>query len=253
MYTTITFEKQAGIGIVALNRPDVLNAMDMVMREELKDVFAAITKDDEVRVIVIKGNGRAFCAGGDLSTMGEVPVGAGIKRMHNVHLLYKAIQTLGKPVIAMIQGAATGSGLSMACACDFRIAADNSKFAASFINVGLVPDCGIMYALPRIVGLSKAKEMFMLATMVKAAQALEIGLVDKVVPAEELEQEVMALASELASKSSIALGLLKEITNKAFELSLPDLMQYEAFAQDVCFSSEAHRSAVKKFLEARKK
>lgn len=252
MYTTITFEKKEHIGIIALNRPEALNAMDMVMREELKDVFAAIGKDDQVRVIIIKGNGRAFCAGGDLTTMGEIPVGAGVKRMHNVHILYKAIQTLGKPVIAMIQGAATGSGLSMACACDFRVAADNSKFAASFINVGLVPDCGIMYTLPRLIGISKAKEMFMLATMVRAEQALAIGLVDKVVPLEQLETEVMILAETLAAKPPIALGLLKEITNKTFESDLASLMQYEAFAQDVCFSSDAHRSAVKKFLEGKK-
>lgn len=250
MYTTINYEKHDSIGVISLNRPEAMNAMDIVMRTELRNVLNEIKNDDVIKAVIIRGNGKAFCAGGDISTMkSKIKPGAGVKRLQYVHAVYQYIQNLGKPVIASINGVAAGSGLSLACVCDFRIAATNAKFATSFLKIGLVPDCGVLYTLPRLVGLAKAKEMLMLPSVINAEQALNIGLINKVVAPEELENAVLEMAKELISHSAVAMSFTKEILNKAYETDLNDMLQYEAYAQDVCFASEEHKSAVKKFLE----
>ncbi|HWR30560.1 MAG TPA: enoyl-CoA hydratase/isomerase family protein [Negativicutes bacterium] len=253
MYETILVEKQENVFSLTLNRPQALNAMDMVMREEIKEVLAQIVRDDEVRVVVLRANGRAFCAGGDIKTMGTSAPNAGRKRLRNVHILYKTLMTMDKPVIAAVNGYAAGSGLALACACDFRIAAKSSKFAASFINVGLVPDCGIFYNLPRLIGVAKAKEMTMLGQAFDAEKALEMGLVTNVVEDDQLDTAVNELASQLAARSPIALALNKSVMNRSFELSLDDALEYEAYAQDVCMMSQEHKELVAAFLDKKKK
>lgn len=253
MYKTIVVDKQESIVIVSLNRPDSLNAIDFVMREELKEAMFSISRDDEVRAVIMRGNGRAFCAGGDVTTMGLSAPNAGRKRLRNIHLFYKTLMTMDKPVIAAINGYAAGSGLALACACDFRIASKNAKFAAPFINVGLIPDCGALYNLPRLIGIAKAKEVTMLGQAFAAEKALDMGLVNRVVEPEELDAAAMELANDLASRSPIALALNKSIINRSFELDLDSSLDYEAYAQDVCMMSEEHKSAVAAFLEKKQK
>lgn len=253
MYETITIEKQDNITLLSLNRPQALNAIDMVMREEIKDALFEISRDDDTRVLIIRANGRAFCAGGDINTMGKSAPNAGRKRLRNIHIMYKTIMTMDKPVIAAINGYAAGSGLALACACDFRIAAKEAKFAASFINVGLVPDCGIFYNLPRLIGIAKAKEMTMLGQTFEANKALELGLVTSIVEAEQLDEAAMDLARKLAARSPIALALNKSVINRSYELDLDIALDYEAYAQDVCMVSAEHQAAVAAFLEKRKK
>ena len=252
MYETILVKKQDGVLFLTLNRPEALNAIDMVMREEIKEALAQIVRDDEVRVVVVKGNGRAFCAGGDIKTMGTSAPNAGRTRLRNVHILYKTLMTMDKPVIAAVNGYAAGSGLALACACDFRIVAKSAKFAASFINVGLVPDCGIFYNLPRLIGVAKAKEMTMLGQSFDAEQALNLGLVTKVVDDDKLDVAVNELAAQLASRSPIALALNKSVMSRSFELDLDAALEYEAYAQDVCMVSEEHKTAVASFLSKKK-
>jgi 2-(1,2-epoxy-1,2-dihydrophenyl)acetyl-CoA isomerase len=161
--------------------------------------------------------------------------------------------TIDKPVIAAVNGHAAGSGLALACACDFRIASEKAKFAASFINVGLVPDCGIFYSLPRLIGVGKAKEMTMLGQTFDAEKALAVGLVTSVVEAEQLEEAVMELAKSLATRSPIAIALNKSIMSRSLELDLDAALEYEAYAQDICMVSDDHKDAVSAFLEKRKR
>ncbi len=253
MYETILVEKQENIALVALNRPNALNAVDMVMREELRTALYQISRDDAVRAVILRGNGRAFCAGGDITTMGTSTPNAGRKRLINIHTVYKALMKMDKPVIAAINGHAAGSGLALACACDFRIASTKAKFAASFINVGLVPDCGLFYSLPRLIGVAKAKEMTMLGQTLDAKQALAVGLVNSVVEPEELDAAADDLAKNLAARSPVAIALNKSIMSRSFELDLDAALDYEAYAQDVCMVSDDHKAAVAAFMAKRAK
>ena len=160
---------------------------------------------------------------------------------------------MDKPVIAAVNGYAAGSGLALACACDFRIATKSAKFSASFINVGLVPDCGIFYNLPRLIGWAKAKEMTMLGQTYDANTALKVGLVTEVVEEDQLEAASIELARQLATRSPIALALNKSVMNRSFESDLDAVLDYEAYAQDICMASKEHKALVAKFLSKSKK
>ena len=254
MYETIIVEKKGNIASLTLNRPDALNAVDMVMREELRLALIDIERDNDIHVVIITGAGRAFCAGGDLSTMGTWTPLSARKRMQNIHPIYKSIITSEKIYIAAINGHAAGSGLSLACCCDFRIAIDAAKFGAPFIHVGLVADCGVLYTLPRIIGLAKAKEMIMRGQTITAARALELGLVNELAETtEEFLEKVAVLATELSSRSYIALSFDKNIMGRTFELGLDDLLDYEAYAQDICFASDEHKNAIAAVMAKKKK
>ena len=254
MYETILVEKKKNIATVTLNRPDALNAVDMVMREELRLAFIDLERDNDIHVIIITGAGRAFCAGGDLSTMGTWTPLSARKRMQNVHPVYKSIINSEKIYIAAVNGHAAGSGLSLACCCDFRISINTAKFGAPFVHVGLVADCSVLYTLPRIIGLPKAKEMVMRGQTITADRAFELGLVTELAETpEELSQKVTALAEELASRSYIALSFDKNIMNRTFELGLDDLLDYEAYAQDICFASDQHKDAIAAVMAKKKK
>ncbi len=253
MYETILVEKKGSVATLTLNRPQAMNAMDLVLREEMRLAFIDLERDNDVRVVVLTGSGKAFCAGGDLSTMGTWTPNSGRTRMRNVHHLYKAISNSDKVFIAAINGHAAGSGLSLACACDFRIAANTAKFGAPFINVGLTPDCGLLYTLPRLIGLARTKEMTMLGQTFTADKAMELGLLTQLVEPDGLWQAVEDLADELCKRSYIALALNKSILNRTFELGLDGLMDYEAYAQDVCFASDAHKEAIAAIMAKQKK
>ncbi len=253
MYETIIVEKKAPIATLTLNRPNALNAVDMVMREELRLALIDIERDNSIHVVIITGAGRAFCAGGDLSTMGTWTPLSARRRMQNVHPVYKSILKSEKIYIAAVNGHATGSGISLACCCDFRIALNTAKFGTPFINVGLVADCGALYTLPRIIGLPKAKEMIMRGQTITADKAMEIGLLTELAQTtEELWEKVNSLAQELASRSLIALSFDKNIINRTFELGLDDLLDYEAYAQDVCFASDEHKNAIAAIMSKKK-
>lgn len=251
-FKTIQLERDKEIEVVYLNQPEARNALSMEMQEELRIALEGLARDGAVKAIVITGRGTAFCAGGDLRTMGESKPFQGRQMMQNVHRLVLALRNLEKPVLAAVNGPAFGAGWSLAMACDFVIASEKARFSLAFVKVGLIPDCGCLYLLPRVIGLPKAKELMMTGRVVEAAEAGALGLVNKVVPPEQLLPEALALARELAQGPPLALGLLKSIVNRTFETDFLTLLEEEALAQDLCLQTEDHREGVRAFFEKRK-
>jgi 2-(1,2-epoxy-1,2-dihydrophenyl)acetyl-CoA isomerase len=250
-YETIIVEKQGVILRITMNIPDKLNPLDLVMREELKDAFAAAGKDAAVRVVVITGAGKAFCAGGDITTMAGLKAPAGRDRLKNVQELTRLMVSLEKPIIAAVNGFATGAGLHIALASDMIIASENAKFRESFALIGLIPDMGGFYFLPLRVGLPKAKELMMTGRLFDAREAAEMGLVNKVVPHEELEKEVAELASQLAAGPGRVYAMIKSALN-LWPASLPTLMEVEANLQAIAFETQDFDEGRRSFMEKRK-
>jgi 2-(1,2-epoxy-1,2-dihydrophenyl)acetyl-CoA isomerase len=200
----------------------------------------------------LTGEGKAFCAGGSLRELeGGMRAIAAVDYMKDVSELIVAITKLEKPVIASVNGAAVGAGFSLALACDIVIASDNARFSQTFAKVGLIPDLGGLYFLPRIVGMHKAKELIFTAKMLNATEAFDLGLVNHVVPAEELDAFTMKLAAEIAGGPMKAIALSKSILSKSFQLSLADVLEYEALAQAICMQSDDHKEGIKAFNEKR--
>lgn len=253
MYSTILTSKSEGVGVMTLNRPDALNSMNLLMREEMFLALEAMGKDDEIKVIVITGAGRAFSAGGDVKEQGAgFDAISGRDRIRNLHRTLMVMVNIEKPIIAAVNGLAVGAGFNLALACDMIIAADDAKFSQVFINIGFIPDFGGAYFLPRLVGLARAKELVFTGRTIKAQEAKEIGLVTQVVPKEQLESVVMELAGTMAQRSAKALAFDKSMLNRSLDSDLPTMLEFEAFAQGICFQSEEHKEALRKLLDKKK-
>lgn len=251
MYETIIYEANNGVGWLTLNRPEKLNAFTETVNKELVDVLKKVEREKQVRALVITGNGRAFCAGQDLGSVTEdVNFGDVLRKGYNPTI--KRLVSLEKPTIAMVNGAAAGAGMSLALACDFRIASEHASFIQAFINIGLVPDSGSLYFLPRLVGYAKAMELAVLGEKVKAQEAKELGIVTKVVPAEELEEATRAFAERLAGMPTKAIGLIKRYMHQSFETRLDQMLEWEALAQRTAGLTEDYHEGVTAFLEKRK-
>jgi len=249
----LLIEKKDGIAKVTLNRPEVLNAFSIEMREGLGILFENFAQDETVRVVIITGAGKAFCAGGDIKGWGDLKD----ENRRNLiiglaHKAVKAITALEKPVIAMVNGDAVGAGCNLALACDMIIAAETARFGEVFVRLGLGPDWGGAYFLPRLIGLAKAKELLFMGKIISAAEAERIGLINQVVPAEQLEDTVMKLAKQLAQSATKAIGMMKIFLHKAWQMDLATALEYEAFVQSECIRTEDHQEAVKAFLEKKK-
>jgi 2-(1,2-epoxy-1,2-dihydrophenyl)acetyl-CoA isomerase len=252
MYETLLLEKSNGVATITLNKPEALNAMDLVMRAEFYDLLTALAQDEEVGAVLLTGAGRAFCAGGDISGMGNSRPNAGRKRMQRVQRVTRAIMELEKPVLAAVNGPCAGSGLALALASDIVLCSDKARFGLAFLKIGLVPDLGTFFLLPRKVGLLKAKELVLLSEMFDAAAAREMGLVSRVLPHEELMGEARAVAEKLARGPRIAMGLSKLMLNKSYETDLERSLLEEAFAQDLCMLTEDFEEGIAAFREKRK-
>lgn len=253
-YQTLLVSTKNGVCTVTLNRPDVYNALNEQMKKELNDAMKAVEKDPAVRCVVLRGAGdRAFCSGQDLKEHSGKDSKRSLKdsleTMYNP--LIRRIRTMEKPVIAMINGVAAGAGMSIALACDMRIMADTARMIEVFIRIGLVPDSGSHWFLPRLVGMARAFEYAALGQDIPAAEAERVGLVNKVVPAAELEATTMDLADRLAKAPTKAIGLIKRTLNKALSSDLDTLLQYEAMIQEIASGTEDHREGVTAFLEKR--
>lgn len=250
-FKTIIYEKKEGIVKVTLNRPEAMNALNLEIREELAQAIQAVQNDSEAKVLIITGAGRAFCAGGDVKTMvGVTPMGMR-DRLTKLQRTLMAILNLEQPVISMVNGYAVGAGFNLALAADIIIASENARFAQSFVNVGLIPDFGGMYILPRLVGLARAKELIFTGRMIDAREAERMGLVNKVVPPGELEAATYELASKLASGPSRTIGLAKSILNRVFDMDLPSLLQLEAHTQGLLMQTEDTQEAINAFVNKR--
>ena len=252
-YKTIVIEKEKCVCRVFLNRPDSLNALDMGMRAELSDCIDEVANDPEIRAMILSGKGRAFCAGGDITTMQqEFQPLAGRKRLKDLHAWLKKLINLEIPVIAAVNGAAIGAGFNLALACDIVIASEKAKFCQSFLKIGLVPDSAGLYVLPRIVGLAKAKELMFTAKMIDSSEAKNLGLVNQVLPEAELLTVANSLAQELANGPTGAIGLTKRILNLSLSSDLESILELEACAQDLCFRTENFEEGKRAFFEKRK-
>lgn len=245
---------ECGIARLTMARPGEMNALSTGMFEDLIEILGQIAKNDAVRVVVLTGEGRAFCAGGDLQEMkaGFEDNYGFYKHMELANQFTVALAELPKPVIAAINGAATGAGMNIALAADIAIATDKTKFSEIFGNVGLAPDVGGTYLLPRVVGRAKAKEIIMTYRMVSAQEALDLGIVNQVVPAEELEATVQALAKRIAQGPTFALALGKSIINRSFELDIRTALDMECMAQALAGNTQDHKEGVAAFFEKRK-
>ena len=250
-YETIILTIQGPIARITMNIPDKLNPLDLVMREELKDAFRIVGADKAIRVVVITGAGKAFCAGGDITTMASLTAPSGRDRLKNVQELIRLMTALEKPIIAAVNGFATGAGLHIALACDIIVASEKAKFRESFVAIGLIPDMGGFYFLPLRVGVPKAKELMMTARLFDAQEAAAMGLVNKVVPHEELEKEVDALADQLANGPARAYAMIKSPLN-LWPANLQILMEVEANQQAIAFTTEDFDEGRRSFLEKRK-
>ena len=256
MYETILFEKSDGIANVALNRPKALNAFDGRMHEELQAALDDVARDESVRCVVLRGEGRGFSAGADLKSedlsreSGEAPdLGEYLRRTYSRTVT--KIAAMEKPVLASLHGPVYGAGVGLALACDLRIAAEDAKFSVAFIKIGLMPDAGVSYFLPRAVGLGRAMELSMLGDTVDAEEALRIGLVNRLVPGDKLAEVTAAVAGRLAEMPTKALGQTKRALHASFESDLAAALEREAEGQTLCGYTKDHREGVAAFFEKR--
>ena len=252
-YETIIYEKRGGVALLTMNRPDIMNALEAAMAQELVSAIRSSAADDEIGSIVLTGTGKSFSSGGDLSRLMQgFELLEGRRWLQEGYAQLMELANVKKPVIAAVNGYAVGAGFSLALLCDLIIAADTAKFGMAFIKVGLVPDCGALYFLPRLAGLQKAKELVFTGENIDAAEAHRIGIVNRVVPAAELLQEALKLGQQLAEGPAVALAQAKEILNASDGLSLEQVMELEIYAQSLCFQTEDHKEGAIAFLERRK-
>ena len=251
MYETVLTEDREGVRVITLNRPDVLNAFDAKLGEELLDALAKADGDARVRCVVLTGAGRAFCSGADLRghTPGETSLGALLRARYNRIIL--RLRTTEKPVVAAVNGVAAGAGCNLALAADLRVASDRASFIEVFTRVGLIPDSGGTWLLPRFVGVGRALEMMFFAEPVDAAAAERLGLVNRVVPADDLMPRALEWAARLAQGPTRAYGLIKRGVDRALALDLRGALEYEAYLQEIAGRSEDHREGVAAFLAKR--
>jgi 2-(1,2-epoxy-1,2-dihydrophenyl)acetyl-CoA isomerase len=256
-YQTLLVEMTGNVCTVTLNRPDSLNSLNDQMTTELAKVTRQLQRTANVRCVIFTGAGRAFSSGQDLGDLKKkyadpkhVPLlGDDLRRRYNP--LVMGLRDLEMPVIAAINGVAAGAGLSLALACDLRIASDKASFIEVFINVGLVPDSGSTFFLPRLVGLGKAMELCFTGDKLSAADALGLGLVNKVVPGEELMNATRELAERLAKLPTRALGLIKRLLYRSLSSDLEAMLEAEADAQEAAALTADHREGVTAFFEKR--
>ena len=252
MEDQVLYSVENGIATITMNRPKSLNSMNDGLIDGL---HAAITKaltDAEVRCVVLTGNGKAFCAGGDLSFLNGLTGTADKKNFINkVGSVAKRLMSMEKPVIAWVNGVAAGAGVNLMLACDLVYCSTKSRFAESFAKVGLIPDCGGLFFLPKAVGLLKAKELMMTADLIDAATAEKLGLVSYVYPDAEVAEKAYAMAARMAKSAPIAIGLMKKYLNNT-ALTLDEVVAIEETTQSLLMGSADCKEGIAAFKEKRK-
>ena len=249
----LRIETADGVATVTLDRPDALNALTVPLKEGLVDAFRAFASDDAVRAVVLTGAGRAFCAGQDLHERLQpdaLPLADEIRARYNP--LIRAMRALPKPIVAAVNGVAAGAGASLAFACDIRIAAEDASFLLAFGRVGLIPDSGATWLLPRLIGGAKAAELALTTDPLSAADAERLGLVARIVPAAELLSEARALAGRLAAAAPVALALTKEALERSWTSSFEEQLELEAELQGRAGSTADHAEGIAAFIERRR-
>ena len=254
-YQTLVIEDANSVRTITLNRPDALNAFNEALKMELADALAAATRDASARAVVITGAGRAFCAGQDLKDRVREGEGADVSLGKSLRARYNPIimrlREMEKPVIAAVNGVAAGAGCSLALACDLRIASEGASFIQSFVRIGLIPDSGATFFLPRLAGLGKAFELAVTGDALRAGEAERLGVVNRVVPAADLMSVTMELAGRLAQAPTRAIGLTKRAMNRALLSGLEESLDYEALMQELAGRTHDHAEGVRAFMEKR--
>jgi enoyl-CoA hydratase/carnithine racemase len=260
-YKTVIYEKESGVAVMTLNRPEVKNAFDDVMQAEMDDVLTRVAKDIDARALIITGAGKAFCTGADINylmslgethklhqtTMEELLRGDG-----NILTTVLKIRNLPKPVIAAVNGTAAGGGLALSLACDIRIASESARFNMIFTKRGVIPESGSTMTLPRLIGTARALELVFMAETIDAREADRIGLVNRVVPADRLMAAAKEMAAKISQNSPIALGFAKAAIYKGYnETDIAAQMDYEAYVESVLFNTEDFQEGIKSFMEGR--
>ena len=248
-------KREGSVATLILNRPERMNALNADLVLALNDALTRVDADPEINVVVLAGAGRAFCAGGDLSAIGKGRQENNVAELQPIlragmQVVLK-IRTMRQPVIAAVHGAAAGAGMNIALAADIRVASEDAMFGQNFAKVGLFPDYGGTFFLPQLVGPAKAAEMFYTGDMINAAEALRIGVVNRVVPLAQLENEVRALARKIAEGPAIAIRAVKETLFGRDKNELTELLELEVEQQMKCFYSEDCNEGIRAFFEKR--
>jgi len=253
METKVLLEKKGKVCVIRMNLPETLNSLTPELRVDLKTALTEFRNNKTMHVAVLTGSGRAFCAGGDLAEMEDGFTAVyGVEHMTGCNEITLMIAEIPKPIIACVNGVAAGAGFSITMACDLVYASTGASFMQAFAKVGLIPDMGSLYLLPRVVGMHKAKELIWTARKVGAEEAKAIGIVNELYKPEELEAKVLEFAEGLADGPAFALGLGKRFLAKSLESSLRDMLDNEALGQAICLQSDDNKEGVKAFYEKRK-
>ncbi|MDP4170786.1 MAG: enoyl-CoA hydratase-related protein [Bacillota bacterium] len=251
MFETVEYEVRGQVAWITLNRPGKLNAFNESLNNDVRLAVKEASRNENVRALVITGSGRAFCSGQDLEGVDEgTNLGEVLRNRYNPMVL--ELHKCEKPVIAAVNGVAAGAGMSLALGCDFRIASEKASFIQAFIHVGLIPDAGNLYFLPRLVGHAKALELAVLGEKINANEALNIGLVTKVTPTDSFYEDVSVFAERLASLPTQAIGLIKRNLNASWNENLEEFLERDAQGQRIAGQTKDHREGVTAFLEKRK-
>jgi 2-(1,2-epoxy-1,2-dihydrophenyl)acetyl-CoA isomerase len=248
--TTVLYELTDGVATITLNRPQAYNAFTTVMHAELMAALKRAERDEAARCIVLTGAGKAFCSGQDLKDLApDESFGVLVRERYNPLIL--KLRGIPKPIVAAVNGVAAGAGMSLALACDLRVAVDTARFVAAFANVGLVPDSGLSYLLPRLIGPARALELCMTGGTLDAATAQAYGMINLVAPAEEFPAAVRQLAERLANGPATAIGLIKRSFELAASATLEQALDYEAQAQQVAGLGPEYAEGLRAFREKR--
>ena len=250
----LLYEVKDRVATITLNRPDKLNAFTGPMIEAWAKALAEAQADDAVNVVVVTGAGRAFCAGGDVGRMGDArphPLDGKNQLWEHIHRVPKTMEAMDKPVIAMVNGLAVGAGMGMCVMCDVRFASDEARFSTGYVKVGLVPGDGDTYFLPRLVGAAKALELLWTADFIEAAEALRVGIVQRVVPAAELKAATYAFAEQIASGPQIPIRMIKRLVYQSLRLDLRTHLDLVSSHMGLVRQTSDHAEGVAAFKEKR--
>lgn len=250
VFETLTYQIIDQVGVMTFTAPQSRNALSLVMREEIAALIPVIRDDRDLKALVVTGSGGSFCAGGDLKGLKEAPqpLDQNRERVMRLHKWFIEFSNMELPVIAAVDGPAFGAGFNLALGCDFILASPRARFCAVFGRIGLVPDLGGLYLLPRAVGLPRAKELIMTARSFGAEEARDLGLVLEIHPEGGLMDAAMAFAGRFRKSSRLAAGQAKMLLNQAFHLDQRAMADMESWAQATCMDSDYHRDAIKRFL-----
>jgi len=250
----LLYDVKDRVATLTLNRPDKMNAFTGPMIERWAWALTEAQRDPDVNVVVVTGAGKAFCAGGDVARMGQgEPTPLDHKNMlwEHIHRVPKALEVMDKPVIAMVNGVAVGAGMGMAVMCDVRIASDAARFSTGYVRVGLVPGDGDTYFLPRLVGTARALELLWTADFIEAAEALRLGIVNRVVPADRLAEDTYALARKIAEGPQIPIRMIKRLVYQSLRLDLRTHLDLVSSHMAVVRETEDHKEGVQAFKDKR--